>query len=141
MALLSGISERRVFGFAGPMFPLRGLPADLSDELSDWAQVFRPGVGQSWLGLRELLRFDWAARTELRMAVSATDVALFAGEVSHVEPARSLRTGAPAPAVQIVTWHPTFAQAVGATFLTDAVGRLKERFGDTDAVRVVYWIR
>jgi hypothetical protein len=73
MALLSGISERRVFGFAEPMFPPRGLPADLCDELRDWAHVLRPGVGQSWLGLRELLQLDWGARTELRMAVSVFD--------------------------------------------------------------------
>ncbi len=141
MALLSGIPERRVSGFAGPMFPQRGLPTDLSVELRDWAHVFRPGDGQSWLGLRELLQFDWAARTEVRIAVPAADVALFADETSHVEPARSLRTAAPMPAVQIVTWHPTFAQVAGNEFLTGVVGRLKEQLGETDAARVVYWIR
>ena len=126
---------------AGPIFPLQGLPCDLSGELREWAQVFRPGVGQSWLGLRELLQFDWGARTELRLAVRASDVSLFANEASHVEPARSLRTGAPMPAMQIVTWHPTFAQAAGNEFLTEVVGRLRERYGVTEAVRVVYWIR
>lgn len=128
-----------------PVAPLRGLPPDVSPEVAAFARSRHDELfGQGWLGLDELLAFDWHGQVIQKVAMVVPDVAhLFEGnplgfpysrwpageQISYSSWTR--------PGVS-VRWRETYAEAAGSEFLGDVLPYL-ESFGPPGCVRIVFW--
>jgi hypothetical protein len=122
----------------------RGLPPNLSEPLRVWhAQNDGDTWSESWLLLKEILGFDWHAKTIRRQAKVDPRVAhLFCPDQKgfpYEQRPAGIGVGywEAGPGVQ-VTWEETYAEAVGCSFFNQVIPRLKA-FGSPAQVRVVFW--
>jgi hypothetical protein len=60
------LADIRNYSMVEPIAARRGLPADLSEEMSVVESLTRDVSGHSWLSLSELLNFDYEATFEDR---------------------------------------------------------------------------
>ncbi len=142
---LLGTRYYPVLGVDDPLTKRRGLPVDLSPELQVWQNKRqRSAAGHSWLTVRELCSFPWEEETTLILMVAAADVPHYLKnrEIAGILQDRIDQGVVPkGPAMQVVEWQPTYAQAAGSEFMDEVVYRLKDRYGSVDDARVVYWFR
>jgi len=128
-----------------PLATSRGLPADLSSELRAWqTSRQRSAEGHGWLTVRELCSFPWENQTTIALMVQATDVPRFLKdrEIAAILQAEiDIGIGPRGPAMQMVEWQVTYAEAAGSEFMNGVVSRLRDEYGPVDNARIVYWFR
>ena len=126
--------------------PYRGLPADLSPEISDFERPRHDEglFGHSWLGLDELLAFDWKDQVFQRVAMVDPSVThLFEGNPlgfpwerwpkgKTISYSLWMRDGVS------VRWRETPEQTAGTDFMEGVVSKLKT-LGPSNRVRIVFW--
>ena len=128
-----------------PIAPCRGLPGDVSPEVLDFERSWHEdNFGHSWLGLEELIRFDWKGRIIQKTAMVDPEAApLFEGnplgfpyhgwpegrQISYAEASRS--------GVR-VRWRETYEESAGRFFLEGVLTKLQS-FGPPGSVRIVFW--
>jgi hypothetical protein len=128
-----------------PIAPCRGLPADISPEVSDFERPRHDGLfGHSWLSLDELLTFDWKGRIVQKTAMVEPDVApLFEGnplgfpyqrwpEGQEISYSLLMASGVS------VRWRETYEESAGREFVERVLSKLKS-FGPPESLRIVFW--
>jgi hypothetical protein len=129
-----------------PVAPHRGLPVDVSPEILNFERARHDDglFGRGWLGLDELLTFDWKGQIIQKVAVVDPEVVpLFEDnplgfpyrrwpegkEISY----SMMRVGG-----EIVRWRETYEQSAGSEFMEEVLPKLKS-FGPSGFVRIVFW--
>jgi len=142
-AILAGIRNELEEPFE-PIAPRRGIPPDLSPELSSWFASFHGyETYASWLTLEELVSFDWHGKRRKEYATVDTRVA----HLFHPErrfPFRewprdiviSYSPGSKKYANAI--WTETYAEAVGPDVMA-LLDKLSQKYGASNEVRLVFW--
>lgn len=128
-----------------PIAPCRGLPGDLSPEISDFERPQHDSLfGHSWLSLKELLAFDWKSQVIQKTAVVDPDVAaLFEGNpvgfpYQRWPEGKLISYSRRCPSGMSVRWRETYEQSAGPDFLEGVLSKLKS-FGAEESVRIVFW--
>ncbi len=144
-AILGGV--RNPHHSAVPYTPIaapRGLPSDMSGELTSWTAMFPSMEDASWLLLREIEEFPWHERQITKEAIVAPSVApLFAGGKGRF-PLKQWPEGEPVSYSLYkrdgvtVTWVESYAESAGDEFLVETMTRLRQ-CGAPDDVRIVFW--
>lgn len=118
--LFGWLADVRNYAKVTPLSQARGLPADVSDEITRLADdASQRGHGRfSWLALRELLAFDYEATFEDRRTGSGG---------SQYGDTYPVGMG------EVVTYREAFGQR-----FFDDLDKLKA-LGDIDDIRIVFW--
>ena len=118
--LFGWLADVRNYAKVPPLSLARGLPADVSEEIAHLADNARErGHGRfSWLGLRELVAFDYEATFENRRTGNGG---------SQYGDTYPVGLG------EVVTYREAFGQ-----WFFDDIDKLKA-LGDIDDVRMVFW--
>ncbi|HLY31406.1 MAG TPA: hypothetical protein VKQ36_10275 [Ktedonobacterales bacterium] len=129
--------------------PPRGMPPDLSPEISAWVSCFDSDSLQtpSWLTLRELLAFDWEhvsnhptydqlAGTYVVDALVRDSSGALVYHLARIEPLAGDEFLARPPSPHAT--YATYAELAGKKFMEGVLRPLQEA-GDPDDVRIVFW--
>lgn len=113
--LFGWLADVRNYAKVPPLSQPRGLPEDVSTDIAD---IARRAEDASWLGLRELVAFDYDATFENRRTGNG------GSQYGDTYPAGK---------GQVMTYREAFGQ-----WFFDALDRLKA-LGSEDDVRIVFW--
>jgi hypothetical protein len=125
--------------------PTRGLPEDISPEvLAIELPLHEAYFRHSWLGLEELLKFDWHGLIVQRTGMVDSDVAsLFKGNplgfpYKQWPKGKAVGHAMWSPDGVTVQWRETPARIAGDDFMEGVLPKLKS-FGPAESVRIVFW--
>jgi hypothetical protein len=153
---LLGYPVDRILERPPPPFGRRGLPQDVSAELAQWATADEQDRFHGWVTARELVTFDWAAITAVRMVIDRKHLKYYRDSVENsvrtdrVVDWPNIRSLGPvttrdfpelAPDLFVdITWRPSYADMAGYDFMEKVVQTLSRRYGPSEDYRIIYLI-